>query len=322
MISTEKLRQPAVRAFIDSLNARDERAFAEAVYGKFTYTCGEEEGDAAGFYPAHTQFVVTDQSSDGCTLTGVMLKADDPVAARLTFFPRGYGSVFKLDVATDVEIPRDSYSDARLHLSGGRGEPKPAVGTLRRMKLGDDYFVHRWGRGGLGRADWINTGEKAPDPDVYQTFHSPAHGEQTDEVRVSRVVSRLSVDLGWDGTYQKATARFHATLSFWEAVTWLSEKYRLAGESIPKITGTLTLTGPPTLTVPDGNVISTEEITVTGGKPPYPIDFTREFPLTGLPLGTYTLTLANAVKTGGYWSSKYNTTVTLRDHTISFTVGG
>lgn len=106
-----------------------------------------------------------------------------------------------------------------------------------RLKLGDDYFVHRWGRGVMGSADWINTGEKAPDPDVYQSFHSPAHGEQTDQVRVSRAVSRLSVDLGWDGTYQKATARFHATLSFWEAVTWLSEKYRLAYDSIPKVTG-------------------------------------------------------------------------------------
>lgn len=322
MISTEDLQHPAVRAFIDSLNARDERAFAEAFDGTFTYTCGEE-GDAAGFYPVHTQFVVTDESSDGCTLTGVMLKAGDPVAARLTFVPWGYGSVAELGVSTDVEIPDDSFIDALGHLdSGGRAEPKPAVGTLRRLKLGSHYYVHRWGRGGMGSADWINTGEKASDPDVYQSFHSPAHGEQTDEVRVSRAVSRLSVDLGWDGTYQKATARFHATLSFWEAVTWLSEKYRLAGDSIPKITGTLTLTGPPTLTAPDGNVISTEEITVTGSKPPYPIDFTREFPLTGLPLGTYTLTLTNAVKTGGYWSSKYNTTIGLRDHTLSFTVGG
>ncbi|MFH8692494.1 nuclear transport factor 2 family protein [Streptomyces anulatus] len=322
MISIEKLRQPAVRAFIESLNDRDEKAFAEAVHEKFTYTHGEEEGDAAGFYTAHIQFVVTDQSSDGFTLTGVMLKTDDEVAVRLTFFPAGYASVGKLGIATDVEIPSDSFIDALAHLGGGRAQAKPAVGTLRRLKLGDHYFVHRWGRGAMGSADWINTGEKAPDPDVYQSFHSPAHGEQTDEVRVSRVVSRLSVDLGWDGTYQKATARFHATLSFWEAVKWLPENLRLAGTSIPKITGTLTLTGPPTLTVPGGTVISTEEITVTGSKPPYPIDFTREFPLTGLPLGTYTLTLANAVKTGGYWSSKYNTTIAIKDHTISFTVGG
>ncbi|WP_406240424.1 hypothetical protein [Streptomyces anulatus] len=32
--------------------------------------------------------------------------------------------------------------------------------------------------------------------------------------------------------------------------------------------------------------------------------------------------LTDAVKTGGYWFSKYNTTVALKDHTLSFTVGG
>ncbi|MFC8231040.1 hypothetical protein [Streptomyces sp. NPDC057287] len=316
MIDTENLEQLAVRNFVDSLNTRDERAFAGAVIPDFVYTSGRDKGGAADFFTTHTRFVVTEQSEDGCALTGVMVKSGQAAAAHWRFTPR-FKDVFKLHVDPDVELPDHDFADAMLHLGTATDAPGTQEGTVRRMKLGEDHFVHRWGRGGLGRTDWINTGEKANDP-VYKTFHS---GERRDEFDVSRVTSQLSLDLDWDGTHQKATARFHATLKYWDAVAWLNERLRLADETTPVITATLTLTGPPTLTVPDGKLISTEKIRIKGHRPPYPLDLTREYSLTGLTPGTCTLTLTDAVKTGGSWTSTHDTTVKLTDHTLTFPVG-
>ncbi|MFD9457810.1 hypothetical protein ACFWBC_32565 [Streptomyces sp. NPDC059985] len=318
MIATEKLHQPAVQAFIDSLNARDERAFADAVIANFVYTCGQDKGDAADFYTSHTQFVVTEQSRDGRTLTGVMIRSGEPTAARWKFEPR-FKDVVELDIDATVELSDDVFAAAMGQFDFGANRSTPA-GSLRRMTLGDDHYVHSWGRGALGRYDWINTGEKANGP-VYRSYHSPADGDQSDEVRISKVYSRLSVDLGWEDTHQKATVRFNATLKYWDAVAWLDERMRLADETVPVIKGTLTLTAPPTLTVPDGKIISSEGITLRGHRPPYALDLTREYSLAGLTPGTYTLTLTDAVKTGGYWTTKYNTTVKLKDHTLTFPIG-
>ncbi|MGW6950175.1 hypothetical protein ACWGHD_25055 [Streptomyces xanthophaeus] len=138
---------------------------------------------------------------------------------------------------------------------------------------------------------------------------------------MSKLISHLRLDLGWQDTYQKATVRYHAMPYYWDALAWFNERLSLADEYKPRVKGTLTLTGPPTLTAPEGKVISTEEITVKASKLPYPLDFTREFPLADLPPGTYTLTLANAVKTGGKWSNQYATTIKLKDHTLTFAVG-
>ncbi|MFJ8165530.1 hypothetical protein ACIRBY_32085 [Streptomyces sp. NPDC096136] len=320
MIKVEQLRQPAVRRFVDSLNARDEKAFAEAVAGQFAYTCGEEAGGAAEFFTAHTRFVVTEQSEDGHTLTGVMSKSGEVVPAQWTLVPRAFKDVFKVVVATDIEFPQGAFGEALFHIDSPEGGVRTPEGTLRRMELGSHSYVHSWTRGALGKFDWINTGTKA-DADVYKSFHSPADGDQVDKVTSSKVTSRLAVDLGWDGGYQQATVHFHAKPYYAEPLAWREEHMRMVDGSVPTITATLTLTGPPTLTAPDRKAVHTEQITVKGTMPPYLLDFTRTFPLNGLPLGTYTLTLADAVKTGGYRSSTANTAVRLKDHTIDFRVG-
>ncbi|MGW6950174.1 hypothetical protein ACWGHD_25050 [Streptomyces xanthophaeus] len=123
MIPTEQLSQHAVRKFVDTLNARDERAFADAVSPHFSYTSGEEKGDAADFYQACTQFVAVEQSADGNTLTGVMHKSDEPAAARWTFLPRATKDVFRLDIATDVKVSDDAWGHAMYRLHSG-AEPR------------------------------------------------------------------------------------------------------------------------------------------------------------------------------------------------------
>ncbi|MFH8836314.1 hypothetical protein [Streptomyces sp. NPDC017868] len=323
MISSDGPGHPGIQAFIDALNIRDERAFADVVTDKFTYTFGEENGGAADFYKSFTGFAMTDQSSDGYTLTGVMLKADEPVAAQWEFTPPAFMDVTGLTIGTDVEIPDDAFDDAVYELDAASLQASTPVGTLRRMPLvRDDYYVHRWGRGAGGGIDWINTGEKATDPDVYKTFDSPADGDQSDKVRASKVNSRLSLSLGWDDSYQKATARFRAKPYYWDATVWLEENMRLADARIPVITGRLTLTGPPSLTEPEGKVISTELVTIRDATAPYLLELTREFSLKDLQPGTYRLALTEAVKKGGFaFGGKYNTTIKMKDHVLSFAVG-
>lgn len=94
----------------------------------------------------------------------------------------------------------------------------------------------------------------------------------------------------------------------------------MADEFIPALTGALTLTGP------DGSVVSTERITAGGGRRPYTMTFTREFSLRDRLTGTYTLSLTDAVKTGGAHTRTAGRRtgkdeVRLKDHTLTFTVG-
>ncbi|MFJ3791516.1 hypothetical protein [Kitasatospora sp. NPDC090091] len=321
MISTEHLKDRAVRQFVEALNARDERAFAKAVVDDFTYTCGEETGGAADFFTGHTEFVAAEESREGDTLTGFVIRSGRGDKVQWAFRAMPGIGVIKLDVTTGVEIPADSFS--RIMRQLGTDRRRPPEGTLRRLELGDHYFVHKWERGLGDTYDWINTGEKAVDPDVYRTFDSPAKGDQDDCSRnkVSRVTSRLTVQVGWGDTYQKATVRFHAKPYYAEPLVWREEHMRLVDESVPTLAATLTLTAPPTLTAPEPKVVSTEEIKVIGTKPPYPLDFTREFTFTDLPLGTYTLALTDARKNGGYWSSSRDTTVMIEDRALTFTIG-
>ncbi|MFI5531186.1 hypothetical protein ACIA8O_21915 [Kitasatospora sp. NPDC051853] len=313
----------AIQTFIDALNTRDERAFADAVTDKFTYTFDEETGSAADFFTTFTGFVMTSQSSDEHTLTGVMLNADEEVAAQWKFTAPAFTQVTGLTIGTDVEIPDRDFTEALHELDAAARLADTPVGTLRRkVMVRDEYYVYRWGRGAGGAIDWINTGEKAPDPDVYKTFDNPADGDQSDKVRASKVNSRLSLSLGWDDGHQKATVRFRAKPYYWDATVWLEENLALVDARIPVITGRLTLTGPSTLTAPEGRVISSELVTIRDTTAPYLLELTREFPLKDLQPGTYTLTLTEAVKKGGFaFGGKYNTTIKMKDHVISFPVG-
>ncbi|MFF3787242.1 hypothetical protein [Streptomyces sp. NPDC001933] len=122
--------------------------------------------------------------------------------------------------------------------------------------------------------------------------------------------------MGWDSDdYQKAVVSIEAKSWYRDAVCWRTERHNLVDLSVPRVTGTLTLTGP------DGAVIGTEEIMAEGVKPPYPISFTREFALAGLPAGRYTVALTGAVETGGFQFSGDDSTVKLDDRTIAFDVG-
>ncbi|PKV82818.1 hypothetical protein [Streptomyces sp. TLI_146] len=69
-------------------------------------------------------------------------------------------------------------------------------------------------------------------------------------------------------------------------------------------------------------MISTEEVKFKGTGSNYPIDFTRDVPLKDLSPGTYTLSLTNAIKRGGYSFGSNVTTFTVKDHIVTFTVGG
>ncbi|MFJ2591217.1 hypothetical protein [Streptomyces sp. NPDC087538] len=133
---------------------------------------------------------------------------------------------------------------------------------------------------------------------------------------IKKASLRLSLTLGWDSDdYQKAVVSIEAKSWYWDAVCWKSEGHRLVDRSVPRVTGTLTLTDP------DGAVIGTEEIMAKGVKPPYPIFFTREFALAGLPAGRCTVALTGAVKTGGFQFSGDDSTVKLDDRHIAFDVG-
>ncbi|MCX5204071.1 hypothetical protein OG897_21785 [Streptomyces sp. NBC_00237] len=248
------------------------------------------------------------------------------------------GKVSRLAVTRDVTLPHEFKKEVIVELtkqlvrgSAGtepdtdfdrpvarNGESHPR-GCARRM----DGYVYGWGPGALGAIDWINTLENASDPVVYRTFRSPASGEHIDKTskrRTHRVDSHLSAELRWDSDgYQKLWTAFSAEPSHWNAVAWCSEWVRLVDRAIPRVTGTLTLTGP------DGAVASTEEVTAKGARPPYPLRFEREFALDDVPSGTYTLTFTHAEKTGGSYSQDGAVgdldRVTLRNHTLTFNVG-
>lgn len=340
MITPEELTEPAVRAFVTALVGQDADAFRDAVTERFTYSSEDESADADEFLATRSTIVLHDQSPDGMDLTGLAVRRDLGITVRWVFSVTN-GKVRALAVASDVELPNTFWDDAAPALEkaseapskpagkdfqrpvGPDGESHPR-GALRVQPLGDTWWVHRWGPTGRGSAGWTYTGEKAPNP-VHAAFRSPASGRHDDRGHiggVSSVSSDLTVELRWDNDgYQRAAVSFTATPYMWESVCWLGENLELVDQYVPTLKGTLTLTGP------DHTVVSTELITVKGGKPPYGLPFTRNFPLKELPTGTYTLAFTDGVKTGGRRSTdgKNNTgkdEVRLRDHVLTFTVGG
>ncbi|MEV7729696.1 hypothetical protein AB0P15_34030 [Streptomyces sp. NPDC087917] len=333
MIISEKPTHPAVRDFVTALDAQEQAAFEAAVTRDFSFTSEERQADAGVFPATRAAIVINDQDADGLTLTGVVLRRDHAEPVQWAFSARD-GKIAELAVTDDADVPADFWFEAMAELErrlDGSATPGSATlvgpgrsahprGMLRRESLGDRRYVMRWGPGALGGVDWINTGQRADD-DVHRSFRSPSSGDHDDRgvgiCDVSSVSSHFELKLGWDGKgYQKATALYWAKPYYWDAVAWCKERMSLSGTSIPNITGTLTLTGP------DGAVTSTEDITITGGRKPYERIFDRELAFADMPTGTYTLTFTKAVKDGGTWFNKGRGKVRLKDHTITFTVGG
>jgi hypothetical protein len=336
VIDNEKLTHPLVRDFVIALNAQDPDSFAAVVADGFQYTAGEEQADAELFLETRTALVINDQNADGLTVTGIVLHNGAVRPVRLDFTPHD-GKLAKLTLTDSVDLPESFWDEAVAELDrrqGGSEAPDSATltrdgnahpeGTLRREELGGHRYVMAWGPGARGRADWVNTGDKADD-DIYQSSRSPSSGDHDDRAaigKISSVSSHLELKLGWDGDgYQKATATFWAKPYRWESVAWLPENLPMADEFIPTITGTLTLTGP------DDSVLSTERITAGGGRRPYTMTFTRDFFLRDRLTGTYTLSFTDAVKTGGAHTRTAGQRtgkdeVQLKNHTLTFTVGG
>lgn len=340
MITPKELTQPAVRAFVTALVDQNADAFRETVAKGFAFSSEEETDGAEAFLSTRSTIVLHDQSANGLTVTGLAVRRDEGIAVRWTFTPVG-GKVGVLAVTSNIELPKAFWEEALPVLekvSSGAGEPAQEDfqhpvgpggeshprGALRRREMWSTQYVHRWGPGALGGVGWINTGEKASDT-LYRSFRSPTsdrHDDRGHKGGVSSVSSDLTVELRWDGDgYQKAAASFAAKPYMWESVCWLGENVELVDKYVPVIKGTLTLTGP------DGTVIATEAITAKGKKPPYELAFTREFALKDRPAGTYTLAFTDAVKTGGRRTTDgANHTgkdeVRLRNHVITFTVGG
>ncbi|MFF3863300.1 hypothetical protein [Streptomyces sp. NPDC002209] len=343
MISSEQLTQPAVRFFITALHGQNRRAMAGAVSRGFSYMASsvhpklverEDSGDIDKFWDTSPLLAVTGQSSDGLALTGLAHWYHGPVEARWEFTV-SERVVEGLRITTEVELTSADVREAQAELKrlAEQGEAAEYAtvrdraghthlpGTVRRMALGGTYFLHRWGPGAAGGIDWINTGVKLPDAHVYRSLRSPESGEDTCKSTGSKVTSHLELTVGWsEDSYQKASVSFHAKPYFWESVAYLEERFNLVEEVKPRITGTLTLTGP------DGVVVSSEKITVKGTRPVYPLSFSREFALAHLPAGSYTLAFAKALKTGGYRTrvdgrETGRTRVRLKDHVLTFTVG-
>ncbi|MFF0967905.1 hypothetical protein ACWDQO_16725 [Streptomyces sp. NPDC003703] len=295
----------------------------------FTTTAGSLQELRSHF----TAFVAVAERDGGLTLDGFAAKGPRFASARWEFTVDD-DWVEKLKITPDVPVDSDRMHEvmeelreniparaaqaafARVTDKEGRTHPK---GTVRRLRLGEHLLVHRWEKGACGDIDWIVTSEKA-DADVFRFVRSPSSGDHDDRGGGARkycsVSSHLELKLGWDGDgYQKATVSYWAKPYYWDAVKWYGEDRTLSEQYVPKVTGTLTLTGP------DGTAVSTEPITVSGGQPPYERTFSREFDLGHLPPGTYTLTFGDAQKTGGSTAARGQDWVKLSDHSVAFTIG-
>ncbi|MFD6464625.1 hypothetical protein [Streptomyces goshikiensis] len=339
MLAVEELTQQAVRAFVYALNTRDGEIMHHTVHHGFSFTVemGRRSGGIEQLLSSKTLLAVTAQSDDGLTLTGAMKYGPfpDPLAARWVFTTHD-DKVLSLTIDDEAKLTAEQEEKAgdavgelekqataavyaRVRDNDGRAH---LPGTARRRKIGGVPYVHAWKPGALGAISWISTGVRLEDPDVYKSFASPESGDSVRKSASSRVDFRLSLILGWDGDdYQKAVVTLDAMSYFKDGTswpdfgTWIKEKHSLVDRAVPRVTGTLTLTGP------DGAVISTEEFTAKGVKPPYPMSFTREYALAGLPPGRYTVALTGAVKTGGFQFSGDDSTVDMDDRSITFDVG-
>ncbi|MFE6662984.1 hypothetical protein ACFVFH_05380 [Streptomyces sp. NPDC057697] len=329
MIKTADLTERAVREFVEAFNEGDKETLRATVSPVFASSAGDLDDLLRQF----TAFVPVKEQNGGLSLTGLATQTRMTVPVKWSFTVE-YGRVGRLEIEQGADMSgangREALTElreriparaaealfARSHDADGRTHP---AGTARRMRLGEHLFVHTWTVTGRGSVDWVITSEKADD-DTYRSLRSPASGHHDDRgggpKLVSSVSSHLGLALGWDGAgYQKATVSFWAKPYYWEAVKWNAEYLNLSHEYIPQLTGTLTLTGP------SGAVVSSESVTVSGGKVPYEMEFSREFALGELPTGTYTLTFADAWKKGGTWANKRHDQVHLKDHALAFDIG-
>lgn len=213
---------------------------------------------------------------------------------------------------------QEQEASSRNYCLADDGSHRP-LGTLRRGMVGDTAYVEKCATGMLGKVDWVSTGIKA-DPGPFRTHRDPGSGTTThkgDNGNYSKVEASLTVDLGWAVQYQKATVTYRATPYLWESVDWFGENNELAKGFEPTMKITMTLTGP------DGAVVATEDITVTGETVPYNLVAVREF--EDLPMGTYRVTVTG-VKTGGrkttdgaHYTGKDR--VELGEHAVEFAIG-
>ncbi|MFE3072515.1 hypothetical protein [Streptomyces sp. NPDC059247] len=340
MLAVEDLTQQAVRAFVYALNTRDGEIMHHTVHRGFSFTVKalRQSGGIKQLMSSEALLAVAAQSDDGLTLAGAMKYAPftQTLPARWVFTTDGDDRVLSLTVDDQAELTDEQREEANGAVEELEKQATAAVyarvrdddgrthlpGTARRRKIGSVPYLHAWKPGALGAISWINTGTKLEDPEVFKSFASPESGDSVRKSASSRVDFRLSLVLGWDGDdYQKAVVTLDATSYFKDGTsildfgTWIKEKHGLVDRAVPRVTGTLTLTGS------DGVVISTEEITAKGVKPPYPMSFTREYALAGLPAGRYTVALTGAVKTGGFQFSGDDSTVDMDDRSITFDVG-
>ncbi|PKV82817.1 hypothetical protein [Streptomyces sp. TLI_146] len=92
----------------------------------------------------------------GFTVTGLAAKSDGTdEAMQWKCRPGGGMRIGRLDAVADADLSHDDISEARTQLFSTQDRPRTPVGTLRRQKSGENYFVYRWGRGAMGRYDWI-----------------------------------------------------------------------------------------------------------------------------------------------------------------------
>ncbi|MFD7621168.1 hypothetical protein [Streptomyces sp. NPDC059802] len=338
MIAAENLAQPPVHAFVSALNALDDldrEPLNHVVRPDFWCTSGQSRGGLENLLTNRIRFAATAQSDDGLTLTGFAALHEHSFPSTWVFTVKG-NEVQSLEISIEAKPTPDQQQDGReafeeldRQITAAKYERATdqdgrthLPGTARRRKIGAVPYLHAWKPGALGAISWINTGVRLEDPDVYKSFASPESGDSVRKSASSRVDFRLSLPLGWDGDdYQKAVVTLDATSYYKDGTswpdfgTWIKEKHSLVDRTVPRVTGTLTLTGP------DGAVISTEEIKAKGVKPPYPMSFTREYALADLPPGPYTVALTGAVKTGGFQFSGDDSTVDMDDRSITFDVG-
>ncbi|MGA5560624.1 hypothetical protein ACPCUV_05485 [Streptomyces platensis] len=211
---------------------------------------------------------------------------------------------------------REALSRNYCLAEGGSRRP---LRTLRHRMRGDTAYVEKCATGMLSKVDWVTTGMKA-DPGPFRTHRDPDSGTRThkgDNGNFSKVEASLTVDLGWAVQYQKATVTYRATPYLWESVAWFGENNKLAKGFEPTMKITMTLTGP------DGAVVATEGITMTGETVPYDLVAVREF--EDLAMGSYRVTVTG-VKTGGRRTTdgaRYTgeDRVELGEHAVEFAIG-
>ncbi|MFE2326895.1 hypothetical protein ACFXD5_23725 [Streptomyces sp. NPDC059385] len=332
MATVDQLSHPVVRQFVRAFNQRDEQGMLAVLVADAVFTADRfTEEEIRDWYASSRYLTLGEGSDQGLVVAGVEHRELGRFNARWTFSVEG-DQVTEFAITTNVEVPLEAealaYGDAELleaeklaasTCTAPDGSLHP-VGTLRLAQLGNRDYVHRCGRGAIGVVDWINTGTRSDAGDALYTRRDPAEGSVTslgDNGGYTKVESSLTVAVGWHDSYQKATVTYLAVPYLWESVAWFAENNKKSPGYEPRMTITLTLTGP------DGAVVSSEEITVVGQDVPYPLEAKREF--HNLVMGTYRVTV-RGVKTGGSKGSDGRSAtgkdrVTLTEQSVEFTFG-